>query len=58
MIGTNKIILNNDSIAQAVEIYLNEHVTTKAVTVTKVEQVYQNSGYEWHATIEPKEGEK
>jgi len=54
MIGSTKMILNDETIMQALQEHFNAHLVRPEVTVTKIDKVYNSGGgYEWVAYIEP-----
>lgn len=56
MKGSNKIILNDETMAEMVEKYMNAHVVKDELTVVRVSFDYEtgtNNRY-WVAYIEPK----
>ena len=56
MIGQMKLELNEETIAHAVQAYLNEHVMRSGVRVGKVEKEYLHSNASrWVAMIQPVE---
>ncbi len=54
MVGANKIILNDATIADMVTKHFNEHVVKESHVCTKVDKEYDGKQYIWVATIEPK----
>ncbi len=54
MIATNKIQLNDATIADMITKHLNEHVLKDEHTCTKVDKLYDGKDYIWTAYVEPK----
>lgn len=53
MVGTNKLELNDETLAEAVQKHLNEHVFMENVRVVKVAREYIEQRHAWIAYLEP-----
>ena len=53
MIGTTKMILNDETIAEALKMHFNEHVFKDAICVSRVEKEYVGQIPQWVAYFEP-----